>query len=130
VAVEVYQDILMQFIALLEVNDAGFQQDGATCHTAGKTMELLRERFGEKLISNGLCPPRSAELPTPDFFLRGHLKGHAFNSNPHTTEDMKTNISEATASINQRNPSSSGIEYGETREWLHSGEWWALPALL
>jgi hypothetical protein len=27
-----------------------------------------------------------------------------------------------------KNSSSSGTEYGETGECLHSGEWWALPA--
>jgi hypothetical protein len=36
VTAERYQDILMQFVALFEVNDrnAWFRQDGATCHTA------------------------------------------------------------------------------------------------
>jgi hypothetical protein len=29
-----------------------------------------------------------------------------------------------------KNSSSSGTEYGETNECLHSGEWWALPAPL
>jgi hypothetical protein len=43
----------MQFVALLEVIEmnAWFQQDGATCHTARKTMALLGEFSGEKLIS-------------------------------------------------------------------------------
>jgi hypothetical protein len=27
-----------------------------------------------------------------------------------------------------KNSSSSGAEYGEMSECLHSGEWWALPA--
>jgi hypothetical protein len=42
-----FQDILMQFVALLEVNErkAWLRQDGATCHTAMKTMALLREFF-------------------------------------------------------------------------------------
>jgi hypothetical protein len=50
----------------------------------------------------GLWPSRSPDVPPPDFFLWGHLKGHVYNTNPHTIEDMKMNISEATASINQR----------------------------
>jgi hypothetical protein len=104
VTAERYQDILMQFVVLLEVNErnAWFQQDRATRHSARKTMVLLRQFFGEKLISKGLWPPRSPDLSPPDFFLWGHLKVHVYDSNPHTTEDMKANISEPVASINQR----------------------------
>jgi hypothetical protein len=65
-------------------------------------MALLRQFFGEESISKGLWPPRSPDLSPPDFFLWGHLKGHVYDSNPHTTVDMKTNISESTASTNQR----------------------------
>jgi hypothetical protein len=49
-----------------------------------------------------LWPPRSPDLSPPDLFMWSHLKGHVYNSNPHTTEDIKTNITETTASINQR----------------------------
>jgi hypothetical protein len=60
-------------------------------------MALLREVFEEKLISKGLWPPRP-----PDVSLWGHLKGHVYNSNPHTTEGLKMYTSDATAIINQR----------------------------
>ena len=35
----------------LDLHDIWFQQDGATCHTACVTMDLLSGEFGEHLIS-------------------------------------------------------------------------------
>ena len=34
----------------LDLHDMWFQQDGATCHTARLTMDLLRGVFGEHLF--------------------------------------------------------------------------------
>ncbi|GFV07393.1 uncharacterized protein TNCV_2836821 [Trichonephila clavipes] len=56
-----------------DVQELGFQQDGATCHTARVTIDLLKERqFGDRLISrfgpvNWL--PRSCDLTPLDYFL-------------------------------------------------------------
>ena len=36
----------------LDLHDMWFQQDGATCHTARVTMNLLRGEFGEHFISH------------------------------------------------------------------------------
>ena len=33
------------------VADLWFQQDGATCHTVGETIDLLKENFHEQIIS-------------------------------------------------------------------------------
>lgn len=48
-----YQEILMQFISLLEPEerDCWFQQDGAPAHTAISTTEMLEEFFGHRVIS-------------------------------------------------------------------------------
>jgi hypothetical protein len=35
----------------MDMEGMWFQQDGATCHTAGETMELLREKFPGRVIS-------------------------------------------------------------------------------
>ena len=35
----------------MDVDDAYFQQNGATCHTSGKTIGLLREKFPGQVIS-------------------------------------------------------------------------------
>jgi hypothetical protein len=39
-----------------------------------------------------------------------------------------SNISTDHCKHKAKNSSSSGTEYGEMSERLHSGEWWALPA--
>ncbi|GFS97511.1 uncharacterized protein TNCV_4262871 [Trichonephila clavipes] len=47
-----------------DVQELWFQQDGATCHTAHATIDLLKDTFGDRLIS---CfgpvnwPPRSCD---------------------------------------------------------------------
>ncbi|GFW27380.1 retrovirus-related Pol polyprotein from transposon TNT 1-94 [Trichonephila clavipes] len=35
-----------------DVQELGFQQDGATCHTARATIDLLKDTFGDRLISH------------------------------------------------------------------------------
>ncbi|GFX88158.1 hypothetical protein TNCV_159731 [Trichonephila clavipes] len=54
-----------------DVQELWFQQDGATCHTARATIDLLKDTFGDRLISrfgpvNG--PPRSCDLTPLDYF--------------------------------------------------------------
>lgn len=46
----------------MDLTNMWFQQDGATCHTANETINLLKQKFGEMIISkNGFVnwPPRS-----------------------------------------------------------------------
>ena len=55
-----------------DINDMSFQQDDATSHTARVTIDLLKGKFGERVISrNGPVewPPRSYDLTPLDFFL-------------------------------------------------------------
>jgi hypothetical protein len=53
---ERYQEIIMNFISLLEVDeqDCWFQEDGATVHTENSTMQMLSEFFGGRIISQNL----------------------------------------------------------------------------
>ncbi|KAJ8886234.1 hypothetical protein PR048_012443 [Dryococelus australis] len=53
---EVYQDIVTQFIVLLDIyeRDCWFQHDCATCHTLNATMQFLRKFFGDHFILAGL----------------------------------------------------------------------------
>ena len=49
----------------IDADDICFEQDGATCHTANQTINLLKEKFDESIISrNGPVnwPPRSCHL--------------------------------------------------------------------
>ncbi|GFW34328.1 DUF4817 domain-containing protein [Trichonephila clavipes] len=48
-----------------DVQELWFQQDGATCHTARATIDLLKDTFGDRLISRFVpvkWPPRSWDL--------------------------------------------------------------------
>ncbi|GFV34488.1 hypothetical protein TNCV_467021 [Trichonephila clavipes] len=54
-----------------DVQELWFQQDGATCHTARATIDLLRDTFGDRLISRFgpvNWPPRSCDLTPLDYF--------------------------------------------------------------
>ncbi|GFV64101.1 putative DD41D transposase [Trichonephila clavipes] len=60
-----------------DVQELWFQQDGATCHTARATIELLKDKFGDHLISRFgpvNWPPRSCDLTPLDYFLCGYVK--------------------------------------------------------
>ncbi|GFS72828.1 putative transposable element [Trichonephila clavipes] len=54
-----------------DVQELWFQEDGATCHTARATIDLLKDTFGDRLISRfGTVnwPPRSYDLTPLDYF--------------------------------------------------------------
>lgn len=75
-----YRDMLERYffqqLHELDISDMWFQQDGATSHTAGTTIELLKSQFGERVISrNGPVdwPPRSCDLTPLDFFYGATL---------------------------------------------------------
>ena len=66
------EDYLWPELYELDNNDMWFQQDGATSNTARVTIDLLKGKFGERVISrNGPVewPPRSCDLTPLDFFL-------------------------------------------------------------
>ena len=100
---EAYQELIQQFIALLQVDERNcwFQQDSATVHTAASTMVILHEFFGENLISKGLWPPRSPDLTSPDFFLWSYLKDTVYRSNPRDLKQLKMNTICAIEEVNE-----------------------------
>jgi hypothetical protein len=59
-------DILNPFFNQLTAEERQygyFQQDNATtAHTANAAMVAIREVFDDRIISRGLCPPRSPDL--------------------------------------------------------------------
>ncbi|GFS96214.1 putative transposable element [Trichonephila clavipes] len=79
-----------------------FQQDGATCHTARATIDLLKDKFGDRLISrfgpaNWL--PRSCDLTPLDFFLWGYVKSLVYADKPQTLDHLEDNIRRVIADI-------------------------------
>ncbi|GFV85553.1 uncharacterized protein TNCV_3773771 [Trichonephila clavipes] len=64
-----------------DVQELWLQQDGATCHTARATIDLLKDTFGDHLISRFgpvNWPPRSCDLTPLDYFLWGSRKCLAY----------------------------------------------------
>ncbi|GFW41454.1 cytochrome P450 18a1 [Trichonephila clavipes] len=62
-----------------------FQQDGAACHTARATIYLLKDTFGDRLISRFgpvNWPPRTCDLTALDYFLWGYVKSLVYADKP------------------------------------------------
>ncbi|GFV27114.1 uncharacterized protein TNCV_4853511 [Trichonephila clavipes] len=60
-----------------DVQELWFQQDGATCHTARATIDLLKDTFGDRLISRFgpvNWPLRSCDSTPLDYFFVGLCK--------------------------------------------------------
>ncbi|CAK9799243.1 Transposable element Tc3 transposase [Anthophora plagiata] len=78
-----------------DIDDIWFQQDGATCHTANVTIDLLRTVFENRIISRNAdvnWPPRSCDLTPLDFFLWGAVKDKCYAKHPETIDDLKHEI--------------------------------------
>ncbi|GFV08097.1 uncharacterized protein TNCV_1047261 [Trichonephila clavipes] len=79
-----------------------FQQDGATCHTARATIGLLKDTFGDRLISRFApvkWPPRSCDLAPLDYFLWGCVKSLVYADKPQTLDHFEDNIRRVIANI-------------------------------
>ncbi|GFX14102.1 putative transposable element [Trichonephila clavipes] len=88
-----------RFILSLEL---WFQQDGATCHTARATIDLLKDKFGDRLISRFgpvNWPPRSCDLTPLDYFLSGYVKSLVYADKPQTLDHLEDNIRRVIANI-------------------------------
>ncbi|GFX99444.1 transposable element Tcb2 transposase [Trichonephila clavipes] len=85
-----------------DVQELWFQQDGATCHTARATMDLLKDTFGDRLISRFgpvNWPPRSCDLTPLDYFLWGYVKSLVYADKPQTLDHLEDNICPVIANI-------------------------------
>ncbi|GFU96383.1 uncharacterized protein TNCV_89591 [Trichonephila clavipes] len=78
-----------------DVQELWFQQDGATCHTARATIDLLKDTFGDRLISRFgpvNWPPRSCDLTPLDYFLWDYVKSLVYADKPQTLDHLEDNI--------------------------------------
>ncbi|GFV38725.1 putative transposase [Trichonephila clavipes] len=85
-----------------DVQELWFQQDGATCHTARATIDLLKDTFGDRLISRFgpvNWPPRSCDLTPLDNFLWGYVKSLVYADKPQTLDHLEDNIRRVIADI-------------------------------
>ncbi|GFY36485.1 transposable element Tc3 transposase [Trichonephila clavipes] len=79
-----------------------FQPDGATCHTARATIDLLKDTFGDRLISRFgpvNWPPRSCDLTPLDYFLWGYVKSLVYADKPQALDHLEDNIRRVIADI-------------------------------
>ncbi|GFW20897.1 uncharacterized protein TNCV_1714041 [Trichonephila clavipes] len=85
-----------------DVQELWFEQDGATCHTARATMDLLKDMFVDRLISRFgpvNWPPRSCDLTPLDYFLWGYVKSLVYADKPQTLDHLEDNIRRVIADI-------------------------------
>ncbi|GFW78674.1 uncharacterized protein TNCV_4260971 [Trichonephila clavipes] len=85
-----------------DVQELWFQQDGATCHTARATVDLLKDTLGDCLISRfgpGNWPPRSCDLTPLDYFLWGYVKSLVYADKPQTLDHLEDKIRRVIADI-------------------------------
>ncbi|GFU20053.1 transposable element Tc3 transposase [Trichonephila clavipes] len=85
-----------------DVQELWFQQDGATCHTARATINLLKDTFGDRLISRFgplNWPPRSCDLTPLDYFLWSYVKSLVYADKPKTLDHLEDNIRRVIADI-------------------------------
>ncbi|GFT42063.1 uncharacterized protein TNCV_1668601 [Trichonephila clavipes] len=85
-----------------DVQELWFQQDGATCHTARATIDLLKDTIGDHLISSFgpvNWPPRSCDLTRLDYFLWGYVKSLVYADKPQTLGHLEDNIRRVIADI-------------------------------
>ncbi|GFW69385.1 uncharacterized protein TNCV_487341 [Trichonephila clavipes] len=85
-----------------DVQELWFQQDGATCHTARATIDLLKDAFGDRLISRFgpvNWPPRSCDLTPLDYFLWGYVMSLVYADKPQTLDHLEDNIRRVIADI-------------------------------
>ncbi|GFS56714.1 pogo transposable element with KRAB domain [Trichonephila clavipes] len=98
-----YSDLhLASFVHYTMLRELWFQQDGATCHTARATIDLLKYTFGDRLISRFgpvNWPPRSCDLTPLDYFLWGYVKSLVYADKPQTLDHLEDNIRRVIADI-------------------------------
>ncbi|GFX95041.1 DUF4817 domain-containing protein [Trichonephila clavipes] len=85
-----------------DVQGLWFQQDGATCHTARATIDLMKYTFDDRLISRFgpvNWPPRSCGLTPLDYFLWDYVKSLVYADTPQTLDHLEDNIRRVIADI-------------------------------
>ena len=85
-----------------DIGNIWFQQNGATCHTAEATLDVLRPIFEDRIISpraDVVWAPRSCDLTPLDYYLWGAVKDKCYADKPETIDALKDNICEAIGEI-------------------------------
>ncbi|GFW96895.1 hypothetical protein TNCV_2160301 [Trichonephila clavipes] len=106
-----------------DVQELWFQQDGAKCHTARATIDLLKDTFGDRLISR-FGPvnwfPRSCYLAPLDYFLLRYKNKQTLD---HLEDNIRRVITEYTATNVGKSHRKLDVQIG-----LHPSQSWQLYA--
>jgi hypothetical protein len=81
-----------------------FQQDGATAHTTGATINFLSNFYADRLISRNTLnnwPLRSCDLTPCDFFLWPFLKNSIYNTPINDLAELQNRIRMKIDQINE-----------------------------
>ena len=81
-----------------------FQQDGARCHTSNLSLEWLREKFGNQIISGNTeipWPARSPDEAPCDFYLWSICEAEIRRVKPRTLEDLMEVVNTFVASLDE-----------------------------
>ena len=104
---ERYMGVLKQFFVKLkrkhvDVDSQWFMQDGATPHTANCTLQWLRSKFQDRIISRRTTvewAPHSPDLNPCNFYLWGYLKAVSYRGKPADLEELKQAVEETVRGI-------------------------------
>ena len=81
-----------------DIGNIWFQQDGATCHIAEATVDVLRPVFADRIISRRadvVWPLRCCDLTPLDYCLWFTVKDKCYTGKPETIDALKDKIREA-----------------------------------
>ena len=85
-----------------DIGNIWFQQNGATCHRAEATLDVLLPVVEDRIISSrsyGILPPRSCNLTPLDYYLQDAVKDKYYADKPETIDALQDNIHEAVGKI-------------------------------
>ncbi|GFW62410.1 uncharacterized protein TNCV_290841 [Trichonephila clavipes] len=77
-------------------------RSGATCLTSRATVDLLKDMFGDRLISRFgpvNWPPRSCDLTPLAYFLSGYVMSLVYADKPQTLDHLEDKIHRIIADI-------------------------------
>lgn len=88
-----------------ELRNVWFQQDGCPAHSTRQVMEVLRNTFGDNIISNNgpiNWPARSPDITPPDFYLWGYAKNEVYGfSPPENRQELEDRVLHVFTTINR-----------------------------
>ena len=90
-------------IHLRNRHELWFQLDGATCHAAKETMDVLQRMFGKNMISRRAAitwPPKSQDLNAPAYNVLRYLKERVYINRPKNLKDLKDNVRQVRSAMN------------------------------